>query len=294
MMPTPSTWLVTAREAGALQSLLCPLGQFGGEGESPGAGVTGSVTLIEPPATTAHGALEDENNVFIYTERLDYTLPQDIPVDISEPGFYRNKQTSPGVVPAGTVVDVYMMHYDPVDNGDSQPANDVSINVGTEILGLIKSKENLDGTDDVLGAEGVVYEKSNARFWENDEDNGTFSDDRMTFTIHDYKTTNRYEQVRVITAAGSTCGSSYGMNADVDLRNAPRNQVVLMEYDMRNIDARDESGDETDHHRASLENMEDTERLHFGNLNALFADGTVRPLSLAEAAGTSAIWDADD
>jgi hypothetical protein len=123
---------------------------------------SGSLVEIAPPTSVEEGALEDSGTAVIFAERQRFLLASDLSVDATNPGAEVNASGiggDPGLISAGTLVDSYLVHFDPV----GQPT-DLNVtaawSVGFEstnrILGLIYSDALLDASD-FLGAPGTAY-----------------------------------------------------------------------------------------------------------------------------------------
>jgi hypothetical protein len=123
---------------------------------------SGSLTEIAPPASVLEGALEDTNTAVIFKERSQWTLAADLSVDAINPGAAvagSDNTAVAGVIPAGTTVDSFLVHYDPVGQ-PTDPNTTVSwsaiFELGDEILGIVTSDGFLDASD-FLGAPGTSY-----------------------------------------------------------------------------------------------------------------------------------------
>lgn len=122
----------------------------------------GSLVLISPPASVVEGALEDTSTAVVFYERQRVLLASDLSVDATNPGADVNASGvggDPGLIPAGTLVDSFLVHFDPV----GQPT-DLNVTVSwflgfqstDRILGLIYSDALLDASD-FLGAPATTY-----------------------------------------------------------------------------------------------------------------------------------------
>lgn len=114
-----------------------------------------AIVPIAPPASVVPGALEDNDDTFLFIES-EQTLQAPLAVDISVPGNYTfGVPLTPGVIPAGTPVRSYMLHRDTVNN-----AFKVGVGIAispTKILGIIATDASLDATDALLGNAGTAY-----------------------------------------------------------------------------------------------------------------------------------------
>jgi hypothetical protein len=125
-------------------------------------GTIDSLTEIAPPASLLQGALEDTSTAIVFREQREFLLTSDLSVDAINPGAEVNASGvggTVGTIPAGTLVDSFLVHYDPV----GEPT-DLNVTVAwslifrdiDNILGLIYSDSRLDSSD-YLGAAGTTY-----------------------------------------------------------------------------------------------------------------------------------------
>lgn len=110
---------------------------------------------IAPPPSVVPGALESNVDAWVFVEK-QVTLQAPIAVDISAPGKYDNSNpNSVGVIPAGTKVQSYFIHRDPVGE---QVGSIIGVAIApTKILGIITTDANLDATDALLGSPATIY-----------------------------------------------------------------------------------------------------------------------------------------
>jgi hypothetical protein len=121
------------------------------------SGTIASAALVPIPAplSVLPGALESNTNAYLFVEK-QVVLPYAVTVDISVPGLYNN--SNPGsisTIPAGTRVQSYFIHRDPVGNAYGTVLG-AAISP-TKILGIIYSDALLDATDALLGNAGTLY-----------------------------------------------------------------------------------------------------------------------------------------
>jgi len=250
----------------------CP-NDFAREGGSGGDGsstVEGPVELkADMPGSLVFNSEESNSAARLYQERAAFTLPADVSVDASSPGTYTGSGGSGTTIPAGTAVDVFYLHFDPVGRQKAEIYNGV-IRFGGTILGIIYTKGKLDSTDYTLGKDDVQYPTGqNSRNFENGADVITLTEGMDTFVINRFRSTFPGENTRIITEAGSSVCSSYGMNNQVSaLSSSLEQQVLMTEYGKTviNLDLQgnDIDGPEWIRHR------------HGGKSNVLYADGSVR------------------
>ncbi|GIW78584.1 MAG: hypothetical protein KatS3mg105_0391 [Gemmatales bacterium] len=175
------------------------------------------------------------SRIRVYIERQDYTLPQDVTVERSQPGLYTsNGQTSPRTIPAGTKVNVFYIHFDPLGSQWTE-VKDVAVEFTNPMYGVIFTSGRLDQTDGVLGKPGVQYPTGQvARGYESGAEITRISPDMMTYYIDRFISTFPGEQTRIVTpeGTGASAGSSYGMNnAAGNFSERDRgSKILLVEY----------------------------------------------------------------
>jgi hypothetical protein len=182
---------------------------LGGVGKAKGGiiATTGEVNVIAPPPSVQLGAVESNTQIPTFAERVRFSLPTSVAVDITAAGTYANNPTlTPGTIGAGTLVDSYYMYSDPIDSNSIM--FDGSATFNTNILGVIVLNNTLNGSDPILGAPGTLYPTGlSARGMEltPGEDSVTISADLRTLTFHGSTDTSQ-DTVRIITAASPVSG----------------------------------------------------------------------------------------
>ena len=114
------------------------------------------------PASLVWNATETgDDEAFLYVEQCGYELQQDLTVDLHSTegtqfvwggGF--PCIDSPTTIPAGTVVDVYLLHYDPVSEFQEIW---VDARFTRNILGVVADRNNMIFTDSLLGNPDTTY-----------------------------------------------------------------------------------------------------------------------------------------
>lgn len=104
--------------------------------------IGGDITVISSPVSVEPGALESSSTIWAFEEKQAYTLGADLNVD-----EFTGTSAS-GVLSAGTVVNSYFLHSDPV--GSSVEEIDIinltgTITFNTKILGVIWTGEPCNG-----------------------------------------------------------------------------------------------------------------------------------------------------
>lgn len=170
---------------------------------------SGQVQIIAAPPSVREGALESDVVARVFAERLGFVLPTDLVTDITAPGAYDTVAgLTPGVLPAGTVVDSFFLHADRVGSPGAAARYVGSVTFDVDILGLMVQVPALRASDAVLGAPGTLYSTSpTVDDLELDpaapeRDSVVLSADRRTL-MFDFRTTVSTDTVRIVTAAGA-------------------------------------------------------------------------------------------
>jgi prepilin-type processing-associated H-X9-DG protein len=323
-MPKPLYWVGFIEKVGASGSLLCMKGDTSQADAVPGrnplpenqdddaalpppdisAGVDQDVAAMDPPPSVkigSGGALESNTQIREFREQKNATLSSSIKVNIAGPGYYDSyaKMTG-GSVDAGTRVNCYFLHFDPVGSSGAEVCG--SMNFTGEIVGVICRDAELDASDATLGNPGTVYPTgTRSRGFENSgQEIVTVSDDRHTLIVNRLYSTSVGEQMRVLVrlpgpdetggSGGSGGGSSlawddeeaedygvggptsYAMNGRISSADVWPGQVLLLEYRRAVADVGLDGTVGHDNLPANLAAR------HMGRVNVLFADGAVRSL----------------
>ena len=241
--------------------------------ESTTSGDGAFVFKAELPPSLRKADYENEDEVRVFKEQSGFLLSSAIPVDMAGPGGwgYSTSNDSPsGSIPAGSIVDVYLLHYDPINDTNSYVENQ-TLTFGGKILGVIHQTGKLKSTDAIVGhVPDVQYDQGNARGYESAE-GVRLSDDMLQYTILRYKVPGYIEECRIFTEVGADAG--YGMNLNVrSATNMAAHQVLMTDYgkSVIAIDSdwqTDVSGNVVNIHLAHR---------HMGGSNVLYCDGSVR------------------
>ena len=140
---------------------------------------------------------QDNNHIWLFTEKVGYTLTSPLKVNVTAPGFYNNYTGLLSTLPAGLKVDVYYMRFDP------QPVTTKSgsVTFDVPILGIIVHRSELDASN-YLGVPGTAYPglaHSPLIGLENGADKLTLSPDMKTLTV-DWRASSPGDRIRIITA----------------------------------------------------------------------------------------------
>jgi len=124
----------------------------------------GAAMAGTPPASLAPGAYTNNTTIWAFTEQQGVTLASSLPVAISTPGIWACcSGLVPGVIPAGTTVDSYLLYASPATSavGTTDYIGSITFSPGQQILGIIIQYQSLFNTDALFGIPGVTYPPSN-------------------------------------------------------------------------------------------------------------------------------------
>jgi len=150
-------------------------------------------TGTQQPVSLRSGQSDTFNHILVIPERQGIVLQQDLSVMGVE---------GPILIPAGTTVSSYLIHYDPPEIISRAPRGAVTF--FERVAGVIASSEELHKTDELLGLQGVEYESAAFRGGEfgPDEDSIQISHDRKTVSFRFDTSPPRYlDEARVIIIA---------------------------------------------------------------------------------------------
>lgn len=158
--------------------------------------------LAAPPANVSPNALEDSSAVFLFLERAEVTLEQDLSVDAAKPGTFSLLSASPDLLAAGQTVDSYLLHFDPVmgDNPPSEVKAEGRITFNQPVVALLFSGDQLSKTDALLSASDTQYTIGEWRGLEESDsaDVIRLSEDRRTIHVKWGVSPGGLDQVRVL------------------------------------------------------------------------------------------------
>lgn len=169
------------------------------------AAVSGSIVAAtdyidagNPPLSVRLGELENDTAIIAFQEILPTELPNSFALDISMPGTYTigTDAWSPGSVSAGTMVQSYYLHLDPVDQHDITLWGTIQFDV--DVLGFVLTADGVSDSDLLLGSPTTEYEACRARGLE-DDDVVSLSSDRRTVTAS-LHAGEYLDSIRIITA----------------------------------------------------------------------------------------------
>jgi hypothetical protein len=140
-----------------------------------------NIVFRSAPSSLASGSLESNGHAFGFLEAAGFTLSQALPVDILplppyEHDYILTSDTNPGSLAAGTFVNSYFIHYDPVGSSDSSIHNPgtIEIQFATPIIGIQLTRLRLGNSSSAqLHIPGVTYETESAIQYGVELDSGT-------------------------------------------------------------------------------------------------------------------------
>lgn len=181
-------------------------------------------SLHEAPRDLRNGRFKHDY-LMLFPERLNYTLPEELAVNLAEQGTYRmltengakkyyaetsaDKQACEIVVkstivqdriPVGTVVNSYLVHFDAFDKPGERNKAKGRVRFNNRILGVIVSGQDLNDSDAILGNSETIYENSHRRRTENDLVRIS-SDQHQVFL--NFEVLGFIDQIRIVVEADS-------------------------------------------------------------------------------------------
>jgi prepilin-type N-terminal cleavage/methylation domain-containing protein len=245
-----------------------------------GAGATVGGNAVFDPGfpTSVVFNVNESTQIRVYKERSGYVLPANIVVDRSTPGLYTtNGQTSPRVIPAGTRVDIFYIHFDPPGRTSTIVTNS-HVSFAGRIYGAICMTNSMSATDSALGNPTTAYPTGQpSRGYESGEDITEISTDMLTYRILRFHSTFPGEQTRLLVEPYDGDGrASYGMNnRSVALTESEANKILMVEYSKAVANVVGPTASD------SWPNMV-AERHALGLIHVLMTDGSVRRVPTAE------------
>ena len=220
-LPAGDGWIGFVEKQNCMANLVCPLDEKR-DGKSANDPSGGLVRFLPSPPPSAHfGQNESNSQITIFREQSGFPLPSSVSVDLLPSG-------SPGVVPAGTPVDSFLLIFDPI--GRSSATWSGTISFSGEILGVIKNAGLLNKSDPIVGAPGTSYPSNvGGRGMEPGQGDLTISaSDRQSIIISGMYSGGVGEQVRVLVSQGGM--ASYALNNWAGGSWGRSDQILLVEY----------------------------------------------------------------
>lgn len=226
----------------------------------------GQITFLNnPPISMELDELVSDTLVYMFIEKTDHVLENDIVIDLSQPGFYfpnsipKEQRTwealNPGIIPAGTKVHSIYFHYDNETYNDSfnlfnylncieQYQVNGKITFNFPVLGIImrasSNQPNLLNSDAELGVPGVDYCEHNLTHFPGiniadgcQSDRFILSSDRKTLTIRN-NTDIHHDNYRVILDASEiTSVSNMNFKEPIKYYHYPNPTNDIIHFDIR-------------------------------------------------------------
>ena len=146
-------------------------------------GTTGAVASVNPLANVTPGVTQSNSAISVFYEQSKVLGVGGVTVDrtatgtISAPG-----DLTGGTIPAGTAVTSHYLHFDAVTGGTNLTG---TVTFSEDILGVIVTRANLEGSDAALGYSGTTYPTAVATEGvELPNDVVTISANRRTLTVN--------------------------------------------------------------------------------------------------------------
>jgi hypothetical protein len=185
----------------------------------------GAAVEIAPPPSVEIDVLQSNTEIRVFDERQAVTLGDPLAVNISAPGIYDEPaDLTPGTIPAGTVIDSHLIHYDIIFEGAAINATG-SATFDGRILGVILGDADVDASD-FLGAPGTAYPPAGVQFRGAELDENDLIEvgcDTIRVELESFQV---LDHVRVITAPNESCdghdeheGCSHGYWKQCDSHN---------------------------------------------------------------------------
>lgn len=189
--------------------------------------ITGDIAIDDPPTSVVPNVTEDTEKTLVFLERSEYELPDPLPFDSHIPGVYSSNPNTEGELPAGLVVNIYFLHFDPV--GTDAVEHTASITFPEKILAIIFISSTLDETDSMVGRDDVIYPEpgdytDRGLEFTSDQDTVTFHGDRKTIST-DLLTSTVVDQIRIITATNGA-DVPFLTSSNVTVQSTPPESVV--------------------------------------------------------------------
>ena len=161
---------------------------------------SGMIQIIAPPPSVTLGSLQSDTEIRTFVEQQRLVLTKSVTVDDTASGtFTSNAQLVGGTIAAGTSVDSYFFHSDPVS---ASMMYEGTVTFTTAILGVIVLSDSLSATDSQLGFPTTTYptgDSDRGLELSTTEDSFTLSADKQTLTFS-FNTHGNVDEVRVLTA----------------------------------------------------------------------------------------------
>jgi hypothetical protein len=147
------------------------------------SGTTGAVSYTSAAANVTPGATQSNSTISVFYEKSLALPAGGVTVDRTATGIVTaTGDLSNTVIPSGTFISSHYLHFDAVTGGTNLTG---SVTFSEDILGVIVTQANLDGSNAALGRAGAIYPSAVADVGvELPDDVFTISPDRRTLTVN--------------------------------------------------------------------------------------------------------------
>ena len=186
----------------------------GGSGEAALIAVGGDVVQIAPPPNVELDQWTSDTEASVFAERTGFSLPVPVDVNLSVPGVTTGGPNhSPATLAAGTGVDSYYLHFDPIGVAANELYAVGTLTFDQDVLGVMYHESNITNSN-FLGAPGTTYPANDFWIGLKSEDFFSLSADRRSITF-EFATRPWIDSMRIVTMADSTVPepSTYALGA---------------------------------------------------------------------------------
>ena len=119
--------------------------------------------LPQPPASLLRGQLFSQEYIFVFLEQQHVTLTAPLAVDVTLPGTYTMRsQLMPTTIPAGTVVNSYYVHANPMNQSITFGTNSIGFTTDESVIGVMLGGPTLAGGVPAVGIPETIYNTANS------------------------------------------------------------------------------------------------------------------------------------
>ncbi|MEX2171556.1 MAG: hypothetical protein WD851_19715 [Pirellulales bacterium] len=174
-----------------------------------GSITSGAVVTTPAPASLIRNAFENDTTIALIQERENFVLPNSVTLDADgTPGRYGQlSDLTGGILASGALVDVHLLHFDPVGTPFTPVRVSGSVTFHRPIIGMVFRLDTLNATD-AYGAPGTIYPTAANPIFRDFEfgaigagvsDSAEISPNRLTLSLN-WGATEYIDQLRVFTA----------------------------------------------------------------------------------------------
>ena len=182
-----------------------------------------TTNLIQFPGTSLYqdSTFQSDTSMYSLYEATNYVVGKSgLKVDLNAPGTYTttalNTETAQAgkyIISAGTVINSYFIHFDPVDpkNSKDKPVNltaSLTFDSTEKILGIMTSIPSLSASNALVGLAGITYHPSTFGDIGLDKQSDILkwtlnADGSTTLDLNLYVGKNALDEIRVITSGAA-------------------------------------------------------------------------------------------